>query len=805
MFRRNRLGTTAALLCHLVVGLLLVTSRLLAGQINAADTQPLPRTDSGDQVTIRAREQEKTGDLYKLRGEVEIDFRNLVLHADEATYDAGTGQVTATGNLALDGGPHDEHITASRGEYNVRTQTGKFYDVVGTTGVRFATRRTILTSSNPFAFSGKLVEKTAPDVYVVHQGMVTSCELPRPKWTLNAERIVVDLGGKARAYNSTFRVEKVPLFYLPYADHPVEQLGRQSGFLMPNVGNSNIKGLILGDSFYWAISRSMDATLGAEYFSKRGWAEHGTWRFRPTEDAYLNAHYFGVLDRGFGNPHVNQGGAEVGVDGEAKFPHGFRGVLSADYLSRYIFRLAFGETFTQAVDSEVRSLAFLSRTVDGFGFNFLAGRYQNFQSTAPGQVVTILHVPSFEISSVERRLGPLPVYWSFNTAAEGVSRKEPGFVTDDLVGRYDVHPRASLPVLLRGWSFRPEVGLRETYYSERQLPGLPGQLGQPTGTYINRNAVETSMEIRPPSLERIFDRPVLGRRLKHVIEPRMVYRYVAGIENFAEIIRFDSRDILSDTNELEYGVIQRLYIKAPGQPRCQPAAPAVPLGTAVAPAAPEANANKPGITEYCAGARELVSWEVKQKYFFDPTFGGAVVPGTRNVFTTTDLFTGIAFISGPRRFTPIVSRILVHPSATTDFGWQLDYDTVTSRLNASTVYADYRLGSFFLGGTHTYFREILAPSQPGPDRFNQFRVLLGYGNLVKRGINAAASIGFDSNLSFLQYSAFQSSYNWDCCGLSFEYRRYALGAVRNENQFRFAFTLANIATFGNLRRQERIY
>ena len=31
------------------------------------------------------------------------------------------------------------------------------------------------------------------------------------------------------------------------------------------------------------------------------------------------------------------------------------------------------------------------------------------------------------------------------------------------------------------------------------------------------------------------------------------------------------------------------------------------------------------------------------KYFADPTFGGAVVNGSRNVFTTTVDFTGIAF------------------------------------------------------------------------------------------------------------------------------------------------------------------
>ena len=214
------------------------------------------------------------------------------------------------------------------------------------------------------------------------------------------------------------------------------------------------------------------------------------------------------------------------------------------------------------------------------------------------------------------------------------------------------------------------------------------------------------------------------------------------------------------------------------------------------------------------GARELLSWELKQKYFFDPYFGGALVNGTRNVLTTTDDFTGIAFLTSPRRFTPIVSRILLHPSNQTEFGWQVDYDTVESRINASTVFTNYRLGNFFLGGAHTFFR---VPRET-PDLFNQFRVMIGYGNLAKHGINAAASMGFDANPfsiqplakplgagHVLQYSAIQTSYNWDCCGVSFEYRRYELGSIRNENQFRFSFTLANIGAFGNLKRQERIY
>ena len=69
------------------------------------------------------------------------------------------------------------------------------------------------------------------------------------------------------------------------------------------------------------------------------------------------------------------------------------------------------------------------------------------------------------------------------------------------------------------------------------------------------------MEIRPPALDRVYDREFLGRKWKHVIEPRVIYRYVTGVDNFSRILRFDERDILSNTSEVEYAVVNRLYAK----------------------------------------------------------------------------------------------------------------------------------------------------------------------------------------------------------------------------------------------------
>ncbi|MEO5936118.1 MAG: LPS assembly protein LptD [Terriglobales bacterium] len=737
-------------------------------------------------VTIKSREQEKDGEIYKLKGDVEIEFRDFVITGDEVTYDHATGNVTAKGNLTFDGGLHDEHIEASHGEFNVKTKTGKFYNVSGTTGVKFKGKNMTLTSSDPFAFTGKMVEKVSENRYIIHSGTVTSCKVPDPKWTFNAERVVIDIGGSAKIYNSTFRIREVPVLYLPFAAHPVANLGRQTGFLIPTFGASSRKGTIIGESFYWAINRSMDATIGAEFYSSRGWAQHGEFRAKPSQKSSLDFNYFGVLDRGFGPTYIDQGGQDIKLNAEIDLPKGVRGVAAVNYLSSFVFRLAFTETFSQAVNSEVKSLVFFTKNHNGFSFNTLAARYQNFQSDTRGDVITILRVPSFEVSSVDRRLKKSPFFYGFSGAAEGVSRREPGFKTNDLVGRFDIYPRASLPLFYKGWTFRPEVAMRNTYYTQRK--SAAAGVGTPLNLALNRRALQIEAELRPPTVGRIFDKPVFGRTLKHTIESRLTYRLVSGVSGFANIIRFDDRDILSDTKEVELALVQRLFIKRPQGETCKELLPG----------------------EECVTVpREFITWEVAQQYYLDDDFGGAIVNGKRNMVTSSAAFTGVAFLTEPRRFSPTISKLRMRATTSTDISWQLDYDSKKGRISASTAFVNQRVGDFFLGGSHAFLRSpgeiFVSTPMPSPDRFSQFRVLAGYGGPNKRGVSTAASIGFDAHREFLQYGSLQSSYNWDCCGLSMEYRRFALGTVRNENQFRFAFTLANIGTFGNMKRQERLF
>jgi LPS-assembly protein len=858
MIPRTRLLITALFLCHLLLAPPLVTSQLRSADASSSTKKSTPPEAESfcaqqaaqihdKEATICAIRQEKEGDVYKLHGDAEIHYGSYVLRADEATYDSDSGEATASGHFTLDGGLNDDHIKASHATYNLTAESGRFYDVVGTTGLRFRGNRVVLTSASPFAFTGKMVEKTSPDHYLVYDGTITTCELPRPKWQFNAHKVIVDVGGNAKIYRSAFLLDGFPVLYFPFATHPVSPEARQSGFLMPTVGRSSTKGNIVGEGAYWAINRSMDATIAAEYYSLRGWSQRGEFRARPSDSSYVDLNYFGVIDRGIGSPPVKQGGENVRLNSVGNFA-GFRGVASVDYLSSYLFRLAFNEIFTQAVYSEVKSQAFLSKSVNGFSVSGMVERYQNFFQTTDSQgapsnppsfdAIKISHAPTFDASSVDEKLGRSPFYWSFDASLGGLARSEPGvctaeanlpvvctlpFRTGNLLGRFDLNPEISMPVLFHGWSFRPELVLHDTYYTERFVPSTGLAVNDP----VNRRALETAVEVRPPAVERVFDREFLGRKWKHVIEPYAQYRLVTGVNNFKDVLHFDERDILSNTHEVEYGIVTRLYAKRTSESRSKEKQEEdcrmLMSGLAVGAAAPEQTVpwqqsstlqNPP--CQPRPDVREIATWEITQKYFLDPTFGGALVPGSRNVFTTTADLTGIAFVTEPRHLSPLVSRLRVETSEHTDTEWDLDYDFQLGRMNASTLLANYHVGAFTIGGGDAFLQipflqaaqssgTQLASSTALTQTFQQFRVALGYGQPNKRGFSSATSFGIDAESGLLQFATAQTTYNWDCCGMTVEYRRYAIANVRNENLFRFTFTLANIGSLGNLRRQERLY
>lgn len=738
----------------------------------------------GDVVTIRA--DSITASLkpghrtYSATGKVEIDVRDLRFSADAITYDELTGEATATGHVAFDSESEQTHIEGVSARYNFLTSTGEFRDFHGVSGIRLRGRRTTALGQNPLIFSGSLLQRLGPQRYRLEHGMVTSCTLPNPKWTLSAASVEIELGGDARLRHAVFRLWRVPVFYAPFLTHSTTRVGRHSGVLVPVVSHSNVKGYVLGDSFYWASARNINLIAGGELYTSRGFADHLTLDSLPTRNSALGIQLDGVLDRGVPQPggaRLRQGGQELHLTGDHEAENGFRSVLDVDYLSSYLYRLVFKNSFADAINSEAISTGFSERQRDGRDFAIVAHRYQDFLGNSPHASLSLAELPSLDWNAYAQPLfRRLPVYFSWDNNFGLLDRSEPGFATGAME-RLDLAPRVTMPLDSPVGIFTADASARSTFYSQRQQPApsfapataprlLPGDLW--------RNSVSADMEWDPPALERMYSTPSgwFGDRLKHVFEPKLAYHYTGGVSDPNQIIRFDDRDILANTSEVEYGFTNRLFAA--------------------------------GAT--AGHSRELLSWTLVQKYYFDPTFGGALTPGQRNIFLTTELLSPFDIEALPLRFSPLSSVVRVSPFTLFDGEWRLDYNSHDHQVAASAFTGNFHFGQgFFVSGSHYLLRPPPALSPVLAPPFNQMRFSTGFGNTQAPGISLAGGVAYDARTGHLQYTSLQATRNWDCCGFSFEYRRFSLASVRRENQFLVSFTLANVASFGNLKRQQSLF
>ena len=785
----------------------------------------LPSTDETTKVEIESDSQSEEGGHYVLDGHVVVTYGDRRVEADHIEYDTESGDVTATGHVTATGGKNNEMIRASHGTLNVKSQTGRFYDVSGSVGMKDAGGRLMYANGNPFLFSGRMVVKTGPQEYEVYGGTVTSCQLPHPDWLLSAGKFTLD-SEKARAHNSVFRLVNIPLLYLPYVTQPVDVTSRQSGVLIPVISNSSTKGIVLGEDIYWAINRSTDLTVGTEYLSLRGWSQSASFRYRGRGDDFTIARFSGLQDRGItiGGVYQNQGGEDVTFQGRHDFSAHTRVAGTMEYLSSYAYREAFTENFNDAVSSDIVSILYGVHEANGYGVSARVDRYQGLKQVAvaatstaaaiPEEEVRIFHAPSVDVDTTEHGVGRSGLRWSLDGSAAGLSRVEPKFSTGGLTGRFDVHPEISYPLTFGDWHLRPTIGMRDTMYSRsRQTPYTPGGPPVELSKGLMRVDLEAQLDLRAPVIERTFDSKKVerffGHDLRHTIEPAFTYRYVTGIGNFLNVLRFDEVDVGSNTDELKYGVTQRLFLRP-----LKAAQPCTEKDVSEVGEQDWDQSRIPAKKAGGCGSREWIRWELGQKYFINENFSNAIVAGRRNIFDTTLDLSGVAFLTEPRAISPFVSRLRVRPSAKVDVEWDFDLDTGAKKFTSNNVLFDVHQGDIFAGLSYA---RLNAPGRSYTDGiparssdFSQLRLLLGYGSATKAGLSVAASAGLDLHYQavqsgLVQYGTLQTSYNWNCCGLSVEYRKYELGSVRNESVERFNFTLVNIGTVGNLRRSISLF
>ena len=772
-----------------------VRPRRTGNQGETSEATDLLRVDAATQAVSGPKEAR----VFVYEGNVDARIGTYRLQADKVTVYEATNKVIAEGNVVFDQGDV-QRITGSRAEWNYKSKTGFFVDSTGYTNQTQDGTRVYFTADR--------AEKISLDTIVATNVQVTSCDEDVPKWSFHARRVKIKTGDRVRMYSPDLRVKRVPIFYLPYASVSLKPRDRASGFLTPTFSSSGSKGLRLSTAYYQTLGRSADVTMRTDIYTKRGYGFGADLRTRANTRSFFNLGFYFVKDRVFGHTadadHPDQGGSSFYAEGVHYFPNGFIAAADVNVTSNLAFRQVFSDNIQQAISPEERSQVFVNKDYNAYSFNFLA---RSQVTNLPNARIRIRQLPSV---TIEKRASPLnfikrlPIYFSYEAGAEGVSRKETvddliafrrdvggdPIVSPSIVQRLDFHPRVQIPLFFFGVSVTATAGARATFYSNSIDPTNRAILSQ----NITRSYGEFELDVRPPALAKDF-RHGGAFRFRHVIEPYLIYRKISGVNDFDRVIRFDYVDAIADTNEIEFGVANRFFTRRSTEN--------------------VSNTTKAGMARdhdsLASQPYEALTITVRGKYFFDRFFGGALIPGQRNQFFPIDTFSGFSYGGVPRRFSPLNVEARYRPRGDIFLDFRTDLDTRGGGLRALSASFGINRSLVQIFQSFYYTRAIeLVPSlvqfadargkESGTLRGSQWSPSFFLGNR-ERGLFGGASFFFDfqvhpGNHRSLVSSTVTIGYSWDCCAITAQNYTFNVG-VRQENRTVFSFRLNGIGTFGS--------
>jgi LPS-assembly protein len=778
-----------------------------------------PRTGAqgvaGEDLDIHAEKYDISGTegahIFVYTGNVDARVGIYRLQADKLTYSEATGKLVAEGNVVFDQGEL-QRITGSRAEFNAVTKLGFF---VNSTGYTNQTE-----DGTVIYFTADSVEKIAANRIVIVNGTITACDEESPKWSFTAKRAEITLNDRVRARRPTFRIKGVPVVPLPFVSVSIKRRDRASGFLTPTFSGSGKKGFRLSNAYYQTLGRSADITFRNDIFTARGLGFGADVRTMANSRSFLYFGFYTVKDRLFGAKadatHPDQGGSNFYANGVHYFPNGFVAAVDVNITSNLAFRQIFSDDIQRAISPEERSQVYVNKDAGAYSFNFLA---RTQVTSVPNTRIRIRQLPSIEFEKRPTTLDyfkKLPVYFSFDTALEGMSRKETvddltafraggspnPVITPSLVQRLRARPQITVPVNFGGWTATATGTLDGTYYSNSIDPLTRLVLGN----NLTRLYGEFDLDLRPPALAKNFYGSDGNFRFRHVIEPYLTYRRIAGVGRNDRAILFDYIDAVADTNEIEFGLTNRFFTRRSSENVSGHATTNATKNGASSSLPSSSSSSSLNSQPY-----EALSVTVRGKYFFDPFFGGALQPGRRNQFFPIETFSGFTYGGVPRRFSPLNVETRYRPRRTFAVDARTDIDVSSFGVRDLSVSVEMRKRLVQLITTFYYTRAVsLAPSlqkfadpltgrEAGTLKGSQWSPTVFLGTPDK-GLFGGAAVFFDfqnrpGKNSPLVSTTVTLGYSWDCCNVTVQDFFYNIG-LRKENRVVFSFRLNGIGTFG---------
>jgi LPS-assembly protein len=609
-------------------------------------------------------------------------------------------------------------------------------------------------------FWGTKIAKIGPKSYQLTDGGFTTCVQPSRRWEMTSAKGTVTLDKSVVMRNVILKVKDVPFLYLPGIYYPINKEGRSTGFLLPQYSSSSIYGQSISNAFFWAISRSQDATFFHDYHSKTGQG--------------LGTEYRYVGDAGSrGNILFNMQNQHSGVPGEAPtstthdyglngdvnqaLPHGFRAYGTA----RYTNNISFNQQY-QNIDVYSRRSSSFGMSVSGnagpYRLSGTVDRNDYFDGNNPGARTG--RAPSVDVSMSDRAIGKTKIYFGASGNTSYFVRQDDlnDPTTNRSLWRFDGGPSiraplSSLPFL----SATGSASWRLTRWMETKDPVSGQNLPVP----LTRQLFTLSSSVVGPTFARIFDTPNNGyaERFKHLIEPSFTISWLSPFDQTDRVVQTDYTDSqVGGTTNIRYGLSNRFLARRKSKNPAPNAAPIV---------------------------REFLSIDLTQSYYTDAR---AQIADPNNLTTNT-----------ASKFSAVQMRASSRPTDLASMQFNMDIDPKYKEIR--TINASGALESLHARVSAGWAKKFVVPGLDGYDALTATNALNASTTIKTRTNNLGGTYDFYfdvKNGGFLQQRV-MAYYNSQCCGISVDWQSYQTPnlAVAANRTFAVAFTLAGIGSFSN--------
>lgn len=348
-----------------------------AGIGTSRTVRPISRNEP---VTFTADSVEYNRDagIVTATGHVEAWQNDHVLRADKITYDRNTNVVAASGHVVLLE-PDGQVVFSDYAELDQGMRDGVLRGM-----------RAILAENGKLAANG--ARRTEGKINELSRAVYSTCNLcardpdKPPLWQLRAYKAIQDVENKRIEYeDAVLEMYGVPVFWFPYFSHADPSAKRESGFLVPSIGNSSHLGQFLSVPYYWDINNSSDATITPTLATKAGPALDVLYRQR-FNNGTLRVDTSGAYDQGAFQGAIFARGSFVYND---TWRYGFdiNEATSADYLRDFnianhgnsvLASAIYAEGFGQGAYAKLSTLFFkgLDASVNDPELPYVLPRYQ---------------------------------------------------------------------------------------------------------------------------------------------------------------------------------------------------------------------------------------------------------------------------------------------------------------------------------------------------------------------------------------------------------------------------------------------